>query len=193
MDVLVGLSLGILADGSINTREAEFISQWLTENANSVPSSIITKFHPYLQAIESDSFDQITASDFADFLMSFVGQQSPDKISVLVEAEAVGSPSDLIFDPCDETTVFFDSTSFVLSGNFEYGSKPTIEAKIKELGGKTAKTVTQKTGYLVVGQKGSSDWRHSNYGSKVARALELKEEGHDLLIIPESTLIAALS
>ena len=46
--------------------------------------------------------------------------------------------------------------------------------------------------YVVVGALGSPDWSNGNYGSKIKKAMELKESGKPIRIITEEQLFDAL-
>ena len=57
-----------------------------------------------------------------------------------------------------------EGKSFVVTGRLARATRPQIEARIKELGGKVMDSVTKKTDYLVVGE---------DAGSKLAKAQKL--------------------
>lgn len=46
-------------------------------------------------------------------------------------------------------------------------------------------TVTGGLDYLVIGAIATRDWRHSSYGTKIIKAMQLKEKGRNLAIIAE--------
>ena len=48
-----------------------------------------------------------------------------------------------------------------------------------------ASGISKKVHYLVVGEIGNEQWLHSTYGTKIKRAVELREEGHPIAIISE--------
>ncbi len=45
--------------------------------------------------------------------------------------------------------------------------------------------MTKETNYLVVGSKGSKDYKHGDYGSKYEKAKKYKKEGIPIQIISE--------
>ena len=61
-----------------------------------------------------------------------------------------------------------------------------------EAGGLVKSGVSGKTSHVVVGALGSPDWSNGNYGSKIKKAMELKESGKPIRIITEEQLFDAL-
>ena len=68
----------------------------------------------------------------------------------------------------------FTDRKFVLSGNFLYGTKKECENEITERGGIINKGVSSATDYLLIGSKGSPDYKHGSYGSKIVKAMDLR-------------------
>lgn len=193
MDVLTGISLGILADGTINSREALFLESWLRENAEELPNSLINQFIPIISTIAADGdVSDSQLEDLHELLLKSLGiddaELSPEKL-----AEHIGRPSGLIFDEILANEIIFFGSQFVLSGSFENGSKSMIRKKIESYGGKVSNEAPNKnTTYVIVGLKGSSQWSMSTMGNKIRKGLDMKEDGHPIKILPESVLVEAL-
>ncbi len=77
---------------------------------------------------------------------------------------------------------------FCLTGDFEFGSKNDVQKALEARGGKRVDKVSKNCSYVIVGSKGSNAYAFGNYGLKVKRAIELKEQGVDIEIIKESDL-----
>lgn len=45
--------------------------------------------------------------------------------------------------------------------------------------------MSKKVHYLVVGSVGNEQWRHSTYGTKIMKAVELREAGASISIVGE--------
>lgn len=86
----------------------------------------------------------------------------------------------------------FKDSIFVLTGDFDHGTKDEISEKIEKSGGTVKKGVTQKTNYLVVGGLGNDKWKYGTYGGKIEKAKELQTKGFDIHIISESDLFEML-
>ena len=80
-----------------------------------------------------------------------------------------------------------------LTGEFEFGSRAEVEARLEQAGALIAKSVTGKTDYLIVGGCGSEAWAHGTYGTKVKKALELQEKGKQIKIIREDVVLKCLT
>ncbi len=74
---------------------------------------------------------------------------------------------------------------FVITGEFEYGSRAEVTCFIEDKGGLIDNTVKKSTNYVIVGVKGSDHWQTGNYGSKIKKAMEYKENGIPIEIIEE--------
>ncbi len=54
-----------------------------------------------------------------------------------------------------------------------------------ERNGQIGASVSRKLDYLVIGTIGNDQWLHSTYGSKIKKAVELRETGTPLAIVRE--------
>jgi len=82
--------------------------------------------------------------------------------------------------------------NFVLTGTFTSGKRKDIEELIKSQGGIVQKSLIQSTNYLVVGEITSNGWKFGNYGTKINKALKIKNE-IGLKIIPEQVLMKSIT
>lgn len=80
-----------------------------------------------------------------------------------------------------------------VTGDFNYGSRDEVTKLIESVGGIIDKGVKKATDYVVVGSKGSSNWKTGNYGSKIQKALELNDKGSDIKIVEENDFIPMLN
>ncbi|GAA5493979.1 hypothetical protein Rhal01_00133 [Rubritalea halochordaticola] len=184
IDVFTGLALGILADGTINSKEALFLQGWIEANKAELPALLATNLSSKLAALSnSEDLQDCDLAALAEILVDSLGFDSDQ-----VKAEQVGRPSRLLFDNISASDVTFTDAIFVLSGSFEKCSKKEVSSTIEKLGGHpNTNTPNKKTHYVVVGGKGSSQWITSSLGSKIRRALDLKEDGLNIKIISEET------
>ncbi|MGF6489285.1 NAD-dependent DNA ligase [Pseudomonas frederiksbergensis] len=74
---------------------------------------------------------------------------------------------------------------FLFTGIMAYGPRKECESLIIERGGLIGGSVSKKIHYLVVGSIGNDQWLHSTYGTKIKRAVELRESGVPIAIISE--------
>lgn len=177
IDEMLGLCKGIIADGKVDQKEAEFILNWLKANkeaASQWPCNIIAaRAAEYLQ---DGVLDQEEAQDLLELMSQITGENNEICTSV--------NKSIKFFDDF-LPHINFDGTAFCLTGKFALGSRKECEKEIINLGGKIKKSISKKLDYLIIGSIGSEAWIHSNFGRKIENAWELKHSGHQLYIVPE--------
>lgn len=110
----------------------------------------------------------------------------------------ISETRDIWYKEASEDTIFDSLTEEIslagkkccLTGDFAYGSKDGVEDYITSKGGSVSSSVTKSTQILIVGSLGSDAWIHNNYGRKVEKAMELRSQGRDVIIIREEDLFA---
>lgn len=75
-----------------------------------------------------------------------------------------------------------------LTGDFYYGSKSDVTELIERMGASVTKTVTKATNIVIIGSLGSPAWSYGTFGSKVKKAMELKDKGQAIQILREDDL-----
>lgn len=172
MKELVELAQDILSDEFLSDKEILKIHNWLIENKH-----LCGQF-PY-----NDLFN--TCKDIlADGIIA-----EEERLYLTLLLSEFLSPSAIDAKPKNLDTIA--GKCFCLSGNFSSGTKASIENTIINLGGQCTKTVTKKTDILLVGDGGDPRWLYSNYGSKVAKALQMQEKGHHIQILAETSFTEA--
>lgn len=107
----------------------------------------------------------------------------------IAEAElSDGSPFDR-----PQPDVDFSGKTFLFTGRFEFGSRKVCRAAVEERGGNFLDDVSSEVDFLVVGNKGSSDWKWGKYGNKIEAAVLMRREHGSPAIISEDHWVAALS
>lgn len=81
---------------------------------------------------------------------------------------------------------------FVLTGDFNYGSRDEVRTYIEGFGAVYDSGVRKSTNYLIIGAKGSQAWKTGTYGTKIKKAMDLKEQGQDIAIISEEDFFAEM-
>lgn len=188
IDELIGISRGIIADGIVNTKEGNFLLDWIKKHfdvydLNTYPVNTI---YDRLSNILKDGFiDDEESKELLDLLTSFTGDKP------IVEQIASMSSTLPLCNPYPD--VNFEDKNFCLTGAFTIGTRAKVEELIQDLGGIAQKNPTLKTNYLVIGILGSGEWIHSSYGRKIEKAVELRDiNGKDLKIISEEHFIKFL-
>lgn len=74
---------------------------------------------------------------------------------------------------------------FLFTGTMAYGPRKECEALVIERGGLIGSSVSKKVHYLVIGSVGNEQWLHSSYGTKIKKAVEIREAGSRIALISE--------
>ena len=80
---------------------------------------------------------------------------------------------------------------FVLTGEFSYGSRAAVSEYITSHGGIVDDTVKKCTGFVVIGSLGSQAWKNGVYGSKIKKAMELKDKGQNIDLVAEEDFFSS--
>jgi NAD-dependent DNA ligase len=182
-DALVGLAAGLTADGVVTTSEALFLKVWLENNLAHLNDPVINLLYSRLSCMLQDNvLDKEESGELLNLLRGFsgLGVETPK-----ASGQNLLSPNDLPFDsPIPD--LLWDGRTFVFTGVMAYGPRKDCQALVTDRGGLIGGGVSKKVHYLVVGSIGNEQWRHSTYGTKIMKAVELREAGAPIAIIGEN-------
>jgi len=187
-DALVGLAAGIVSDGVVTLKEAVFLEDWISKNLLHLEDPVVNILYRRLSSMLSDGvLDADESKELLAMLQNFSNLSLGQNKSLSDEGKlSFSAPNDLPFDmPVPE--VIWQERLFVFTGVMAYGPRKDCQALIEERGGLIGGGINKKTNYLVVGSVGNDQWRHSSYGLKIMRAVELRESGSSIAIIGEHT------
>ncbi|MDH4558378.1 NAD-dependent DNA ligase [Pseudomonas sp. BN417] len=181
-DALVGLAAGITADGRINQQEAEFLENWIASNLSQLDDPVINLLYRRLSDMLADGvLDAEEAAELLTTLRNFAGLSTARPRA---SDNAYASPTDLpLCRPAPELQ--WNGRLFVFTGVMAYGPRKDCEALVIDRGGQIGAGVSKRIHYLVVGAIGNEQWLHSTYGTKIKKAVELREAGAPLAIVSE--------
>lgn len=182
-DRLIGLCLGILADGELNPNEAIFFQKWVDQIAELEPiwpfPEILNELHNIFSngGSEREKTDQVK-----QLIEKILGSDHGNDESIMDSYS-----SDLPLNCPPPSKIVFAGSQFVLTGRFEFGTRAKVIDKIEEQKGCVKDGFPNKdTSYLVIGSHVSRDWYYTSYGRKIERAIELRGDGYPIAIISES-------
>jgi hypothetical protein len=181
-DELIGICRGVLLDGAITDGEIRFLAQWLEGNQESAhlwPHNLL------YERIAAALADGKISEDEEKELLVVLNHVTGGFRQVTPEGKETGLDTGGL--PYDDPAppVIFDSHSFCVTGDFAYGPRERVIAAIEERRGRVVGAPSGKTNFLVVGITGSTAWKHSTHGTKIIKALELKQVGKPIAIIAE--------
>lgn len=164
---LVRLLGGVISDGVLDQDEATGVLLYILSHDSLAGDPTFDELASALQVALSD------------------GDLSP------AEARSLESKLESIVDPAstnEHSAISFDGKRFVLTGNFEHGSKDSIKEYIEKHGGTVVGGPSKKVSYVVIGGCGSDAYAMGAYGTKVKKALDLQAKGADIRVIQECDL-----
>lgn len=176
IDQLLGVCEFALQDGMIDQEEAEQILTWLNNHTTCLdtwPASVL--YERLVKCLKDGLLDDDEERDLLDLVMSIARppiQENHQPSSLPIE-------SDLEF-------IEFEGTTFCFTGVFDFGTREQCISATLAYGGKSASGISKKVDYLVIGNVGSEFWKHTTFGNKIKKAIELKESGAKIQIVPET-------
>lgn len=177
-DALIGISIGMMADGRINHTEAQFLKCWIETNLTHLDDPVVNLLFRRLSDMLSDGS---LADDESDELMELLKQFTG--ISHTAPKPAQLATTLPLCNPLP--TIEWPDRVFMLTGTMAFGPRKSCESLITERGGLIGANVSKKTHYLIIGSIGNDQWLHSSYGTKIKRAVELRDSGVPIAIISE--------
>ncbi len=191
VDLLAGISMGVLADGVVTDEEAALFAGQVERVAEMEPGWPVNVLLERVRAVFADGVvDEAERVELKGMMEALVGASGaaagiPAGEALLSTALPFCSPPPL---------VVFPSKVFLVTGKFAYGARREVHREIESRGGLVSKSkgVTTRTDYLVVGAMASRDWKHTGMGNKIMRAVELREKGWPVRIVSEEHWVRCL-
>lgn len=184
LQVLQGICHGILSDGIVKDEEITELINWLFDHQH------LATFYPYdeitsiiLEVIEDGKIDENEKKVLTKYFSEFVELNDTElqkKITEEVKDIKIGGICSRV------SGIRFIEKQFCLTGNSAKSKRSEIVALIEEYGGKYVNSISGKTNYLIVGDKGNPCWAYACYGRKVEQALKLRKNGTQILIVHEN-------
>ncbi|MNP17729.1 DNA polymerase III subunit epsilon [compost metagenome] len=177
-DALLGIAAGMTADSSINQQEAEFLKSWIEQHLAHLDDPVINLLYRRLADMLSDGvLDADESTELLDVLQQFTGVPNSS-------VRPFAAPTTL---PLNNPAPVLDWSErvYLFTGAMAFGPRKECEALVLERGGLIGGSVSKKVHYLVVGSVGNEQWLHSSYGTKIKKAVEIREAGGGIAIVSE--------
>ncbi|WP_057638199.1 BRCT domain-containing protein [Stenotrophomonas ginsengisoli] len=123
--------------------------------------------------------DQNESADLHETLIRFLGGEAFDARGQTASL-SISLP---VIEP--HPVIEHSGALFVVTATFAFGFRSLVHQAIEERGGLIGSSSKKKTRYLVIGELGSRDWINSNAGTKILKAVSLRDEGHPIAIVSE--------
>lgn len=184
LQVLQGICHGILADGVIEDKEVIELKNWLTQNSH------LATYYPYdeiysliAEILVDGEIDKSERNLLKKYFNEFVNlndKELQEQINEDIKTIKIGGICSKVSD------IRFIDNQFCFTGTSSRSSRSEIAKLIEEYGGKFINSVSNQTNYLIVGDNGNPCWAFACYGRKVEKAISLRKEGAQILIVHEN-------
>ena len=185
---LEGMLHGIISDGVISDNEILALTEWLNDNDHLCGIYPFDEIYSLLVAATedgsvSDDERNMLKAFFATFVDTRVSYNIHENdISELQKQYSIGG----ICAVCPEIVI--KGKTFCFTGVSKKATRREIACIIENAGGIYNDRITDNTDYLIVGADGNPCWAFSCYGRKVEKAVNMRKEGHKIVIVHEYDL-----
>jgi NAD-dependent DNA ligase len=180
---LHGVLAGIIADGVVTEGELAGLSEWIEEHEHLRTCWPYDEVDALITAVMRDGvIDEVEQKQLLSFFSEFIALEDDRTITSPLITE--GALLTGVCAVCPE--IQFPDFTFCVTGASNKYSRNEFNEVIQKLGGKTTNGVSKKVNYLVIGAEGNPCWMYSCYGRKVEQAVNLRKEGHRIVLIHEN-------
>lgn len=175
IDELIGICKGVIADGEVSQKEAEFLLSWMESNqdaAHQWPASVL--YERIRLHLSDGVLDKLESEDLLKLITQMTGGEAPADVASMSSSLPLDQP---------QPNIVFEDRIFCLTGAFTVGTRENVTKLIESKGGKCVKNPTLKTDYLIIGIIGSRDWIHSTHGRKIEEAVSMRDSGKGSICI----------
>ena len=173
----LGLLSGIVSDDVINDKELGYILGWISVHEDVLDNAIVKEVSKKSFDIPEHPTQQLKKKPTYSLLSKNTG------IQFIETGSTTTHPFDHIADKVERMN--HEHARICFTGIFNTGSRKEVEAIATNLGAITRKDPSKSIDYVIIGSQVSPDWKHTSFGRKIQKAIELKEDGHHLIILTE--------
>lgn len=182
---LIGILKGISCDDKITPKEFDFIDDWIDSHTHLTDTWPVDLLTVRIKEIKDDGIvTESEREDFLEILKKITGTHFSD------DGAVSGNVAEVWFDNVNNLT--YKGKKICFSGTFLSGNRSHCEAQALSLGATTSKTITLDLDVLILGSTAAKDWRFSSHGRKIEKAMKLKSEGKNIIILSESCWLKSI-
>jgi len=177
---LIGLLLGISADGKLTDGEFAALDQWLSSNAHLADTYPANELIKRIKEIKADGVvDEEEKEDLLEAIKKLTGYRFTET------GDAEGAVAEVFSKTIENFT--HSEQKICFTGKFVSGTRKVCEKSAKDKGAIIAKSVTKDLDILILGTIASRDWRFTSHGRKIEKAVKYNNDGTNIIIISERT------
>jgi hypothetical protein len=183
---LLGLIRGVLVDGIVSADEARALDRYIDANPEmlgSFPANVL--YERIHLMVRRGLIDEHELHDLKGLLEDTIGEHAG-----VHDFGAQASTTLPLTDPAPPLD--YEGRHFVVTGRFIFGARPRVTDEICRRGALCESDVTHRTNVLLIGSLASRDWKHSSFGRKIQKAMDLREKGYDVAIVAEDHWVSQL-
>lgn len=179
---LQGILCGIIADEKITKEELEGLQDWLADNEQ------LATYYPYdeiYSLVTSVLKDGVVTKEEEELLKGFFSQfVFIKKAGNAVSSEVKQSLEQ--YGICAlAPEIDFAEHVFCFTGKSTKAKRQDIANLVEDAGGIYNDRVTKETNYLIIGNNGNQCWAFSCYGRKVEKAMNMRKQGANIILVNE--------
>lgn len=154
----------IIEDGIVTEDEVTLLVEWMDFNSHLRGNYPFDRVYDVLEKVLEDGI--VDQEELKMLLDKFTEFTNPVKTT------------------CGDVNDVKDK-HFVLTGEFSFGTRSAVSDYILSRGGIVDDNVKKCTQFVVIGSLGSQAWKNGVYGSKIKKAMELKDKGQSIELVAE--------
>ena len=182
IDEFIGVCRALIADGEIDESDFDYLARWVSNSHELHDLPVVSDLCAVVQQCARTGNTTQSRSTMLESLKQFVGSPQGRGLSTSLPFE----------DP--EPRIDFVGKRFCFTGDFDFGSRSACEDEVIKRGGIVQEKLRSDVDYLVVGSSASDAWLHSNFGTKIARAVRWRaNRKYNVAIVSEDHWLAAVS
>ena len=182
MQRLQSLVAAIGSDGQVSVDELCGLADWLLENEHLKTCWPYDEIESLVSGVLEDG--KIEPAEHA-ILMAYFGEFLAVVDSKAEVGRHVREGTTVVGLCAVAPAIRFPGSVFCLTGSSHKYSRQEFAVAIADRRGTAVNAVSKRVHYLVIGADGNPCWAYACYGRKVERAVELRKEGHPIVIVHE--------
>jgi len=180
---LIGIARGLLADGSLNDSEIQYLRKWLVASEGVTNNPLLVDI---TNRVEDVLADGIVTPEERSELTKMLDDLCNNDFEI---GEALKPGNLPLCAPAPD--LYFSGERYCFTGTFSFGQRKDCEQIVKDLGATTG-SLTKKTTVLVVGDYATESWAQSSFGRKIEKAVAMRSSGVPIYIVAEKHWRSAL-
>lgn len=183
MQKLHAVLAAIAADGEISIDEMKGLSSWINEHDNLKGCWPYDEVESLITSVLRDKkIDEKEHALLLSFFAEFVSIM--DNKTIVNPMFEVNKTIIGVCSVCPDISL--QNSVFSFTGESYKYKRKEFASLITSLGCVFSNSVTKSVDYLLVGSEGNPNWAYACYGRKVERAVELRKQGHKIIIVHEN-------